>query len=122
MASHCNRIDFPTVFHRPSAYDAGRAASLAWERLGHAHVITCNCHSSRLPALLQSSPIICPPKTRVHAMSGENDDKREMRMMWIFSVAVVLLILGAMGINMLVHHETNAATPETNRSLTESPK
>ena len=55
-------------------------------------------------------------------MPGQSDDKREMRMMWIFSVAVVLLLLGAMGINMLVHHETNAATPETNRSLTESPK
>jgi hypothetical protein len=46
-------------------------------------------------------------------MPDQNDDKREMRMMWIFSAAVVLLILGAMGINMLVHHETNAATPET---------
>jgi hypothetical protein len=51
-------------------------------------------------------------------MPEQNDDKREMRIMWI---AVVLLILGAMGINMLVHHETNAATPETSQSPTESP-
>jgi flagellar basal body-associated protein FliL len=55
-------------------------------------------------------------------MPDQNDDKREMRIMWIAAVAVVLLILGAMGINMLVHHETNAATPETSQSPTESPK
>jgi hypothetical protein len=55
-------------------------------------------------------------------MPDQNDDKREMRIMWIAAAAVVLLILGAMGINMLVHHETNAATPETSRSLTEPPK
>jgi hypothetical protein len=55
-------------------------------------------------------------------MPDQNDNKREMRMMWIFSAAVVLVILGAMGINTLVHHDTNAATPETSRSLTEPPK
>jgi flagellar basal body-associated protein FliL len=55
-------------------------------------------------------------------MPDQNDDKREMRMMWIFSAAVVLLILGAMGINMLFHHGTSAATPETTQSPTESPK
>jgi hypothetical protein len=43
-------------------------------------------------------------------MPDQNDDKRETRMMLIFSVAVVLLILGAMGINVLIHHDTNAAT------------
>lgn len=55
-------------------------------------------------------------------MPDQNDDKREMRMMWIFSAAVVLLILGAMGINMLVHHETSAAPVETTQSPTEPPK
>ena len=49
-------------------------------------------------------------------MPDQNDDKGEMRMMWIASAAVVLLILGAMGINMLVHHDTSAATPETGQS------
>jgi hypothetical protein len=34
-------------------------------------------------------------------MPDQNDDKREMRMMWTFGAAVVPLILGAMGINML---------------------
>jgi hypothetical protein len=33
----------------------------------------------------------------------------EERMMWIFSGAIVLLILGAMGANMLFHHEKPAA-------------
>jgi len=55
-------------------------------------------------------------------MPDQNDDKREMRMMWIFTAAVVLLILGAMGINMLVHHETSAAPAETIQSPTEPPK
>src|SRR5260370_40699145 len=58
-----------------------------------------------------------PPKTRVRAMTDQNDDKREMRMMWIATAVVVLVILGGMGINMLVHHDTNAATPETTQSL-----
>jgi hypothetical protein len=42
----------------------------------------------------------------------ENDDalrdKREQRAMWIFSAAIVLLILGGMGLNMLFHHEQPA--------------
>jgi flagellar basal body-associated protein FliL len=50
-------------------------------------------------------------------MTDQNDDKREMRMMWIATAVVVLVILGGMGINMLVHHDTNAATPETTQSL-----
>jgi hypothetical protein len=55
-------------------------------------------------------------------MPDNNDDKREMRMMWIASVGIALLILGAMGINVLVHHDTSAAAPETTQSPTESPK
>ncbi len=50
-------------------------------------------------------------------MTDQNDDKREMRMMWIATAVVVLVILGGMRINMLVHHDTNAATPETTQSL-----
>jgi hypothetical protein len=53
----------------------------------------------------------------VRAMTDQNDDKREMRMMWIASAIVVLVILGAMGINMLVRHDTNTATPKTTQSL-----
>jgi hypothetical protein len=49
-------------------------------------------------------------------MADQNDDKREMRIMWIASAVTVLVILGAMGINMLMHHDTNAATPETTQS------
>jgi hypothetical protein len=55
-------------------------------------------------------------------MPNQNDDKNEMRVMWIASAAIALLILGAMGINMLVHHETGAATPDTSQSSTEPPK
>jgi hypothetical protein len=69
-----------------------------------------------------TSAILSTPKTRVRAMPDQNDDKREMRMMWIFTAAVVLLIVVAMGINVLVHHDTNAATPETIQLPTEPPK
>ena len=55
-------------------------------------------------------------------MTDQNNDKREMRMMWIASAAIALLILGAMGINMLIHHETSAATSETSQLPTEPPK
>ena len=36
-------------------------------------------------------------------------DRREQRMMWIFSGAIVVLILGAMGANMLFHKDGTAA-------------
>ncbi len=49
-------------------------------------------------------------------MTNQNDDKNEMRVMWIASAVVVVFLLGAMGINMLVHHDTSAAAPETNQS------
>ena len=39
-------------------------------------------------------------------------EKREMRAMWIFSAGMVLLILGIMGVNMLVHHETSTDPTE----------
>ena len=55
-------------------------------------------------------------------MPDQNDDKREMRMMWIASAVIALLILGAMGINMLVHHETSAAPTQTTQSPAEPPK
>jgi hypothetical protein len=55
---------------------------------------------------------------KVCAMPDNNDDKREMRMMWIASVGIALLIVGAMGINVLVHHDTSAAAPATSQSPT----
>jgi flagellar basal body-associated protein FliL len=48
-------------------------------------------------------------------MTNQNNDKSEMRIMWIASAAVVLVILAAMGINVLMHHDTHAATPETSQ-------
>jgi hypothetical protein len=43
--------------------------------------------------------------------SSEQKDRREQRMMWIFSGCIVLLIVGAMGANMLFHKD-RPATPE----------
>ena len=50
-------------------------------------------------------------------MTNQNDDdlardKREQRTMWIFSGAVVLLILGMMGANVLFHHDRSAGDSE----------
>jgi hypothetical protein len=36
-----------------------------------------------------------------------NTDKNDMRAMWIASAVIVLIILGGMGINMLIHHDTS---------------
>jgi hypothetical protein len=47
----------------------------------------------------------------------DQNGKREMRMMWIFSAVVVVVILAGLGINLVVYHDTNAATPETSQSL-----
>jgi flagellar basal body-associated protein FliL len=41
--------------------------------------------------------------------TSEEKDRREQRMMWIFSGAIVVLILGAMGANMLFHKDSPAA-------------
>jgi hypothetical protein len=42
-----------------------------------------------------------------------NTEKSEMRVMWIGSLAIVLVLLGAMGINMLMTHNTSTGTVET---------
>jgi flagellar basal body-associated protein FliL len=42
--------------------------------------------------------------------------KREMRVMWIFSAAIVLLILGAMGANMMWGSHTYTGEPATDIS------
>ena len=49
-------------------------------------------------------------------MTNEPDpttEKSEMRVMWVGSVAIVLMLLGAMGINMLMTHNTSTGTLET---------
>ena len=43
-------------------------------------------------------------------------DRSEQRMMWIFSGAIVLLILGAMGANMLFHKDKPADSDNTDIS------
>jgi hypothetical protein len=41
-----------------------------------------------------------------------NTEKSEMRVMWLGAVAIVLLLLGAMGINMLMTHNTAKGSVE----------
>jgi hypothetical protein len=47
------------------------------------------------------------PEPNPEEVSNEN------KYMWIAVAVIVLIIAGGMGINMLVHHETNADTVET---------
>jgi hypothetical protein len=42
-----------------------------------------------------------------------NTEKSEMRVMWIGSLAIVLVLLGAMGINMLMTRNTSPGAVET---------
>ena len=48
-------------------------------------------------------------------------EKREMRAMWIFSVGMVLLILGIMGVNMLLHHESTSDSTEMSSQTRAAP-
>jgi hypothetical protein len=55
--------------------------------------------------------------SEVQAMSDENENdvnrhKNEMRAMWIFSAAVVLLIVGMMGANVLFRGDPGTGSPE----------
>jgi hypothetical protein len=53
----------------------------------------------------------------------QSTEKSEMRVMWIGSAAIVLLLLGAMGINMLVTHSVGTGSAETSsQSGTVPPK
>jgi hypothetical protein len=49
-------------------------------------------------------------------MTTPEEEKRDMRIMWIGSAVILLLILGAMGINMLIAHD---AGPQTTSSLSD---
>jgi hypothetical protein len=51
-----------------------------------------------------------------------NPKKAKMRVMWIGSLAIVLALLGAMGINMLKAHNTSFGTVETTGQSGASPK
>jgi hypothetical protein len=51
-----------------------------------------------------------------------NTEKSEMRVMWIGSLAIVLLLVGSMGINMLMTHNTSIGTVETTGQSGAAPK
>ncbi len=51
-----------------------------------------------------------------------NTEKSEMRVMWIGALAILLLLLGAMGINMLMTHNTSTGAVETTGQSGASPK
>jgi hypothetical protein len=56
------------------------------------------------------------PKPLEQTKEERARDRSEQRMMWIFSGAIVLLILGAMGANMLFHKEKPADSDNTDIS------
>ena len=59
-------------------------------------------------------------------MANQNEpdtEKSDMRVMWIATAVIVLMILGAMGINMLVHHDTSTGSTEiSSQTRTAPPK
>jgi hypothetical protein len=66
----------------------------------------------------------CAPRreTAMVHRPDPNTEKSEMRVMWIGSLAIVLLLLGAMGINMLMTHNTSIGMVETTGQSGASPK
>ena len=54
---------------------------------------------------------------------GPNTENNDMRAMWIGTAVIVLLLLGGMGINMLIHHDTDTGSTEmSSQSRTMPPK
>jgi hypothetical protein len=71
------------------------------------------------------SPVALPKKEEAMANpEHSNKEEGEMRIMWIASAAIVLLILVAMGINMLIAHGSSpgSSTETTNHAATLPPK
>jgi hypothetical protein len=59
-----------------------------------------------LGAIIARNAVSVPKGEKVMTDDFDPDrEKREMRVMWIFAVGMVLLILGIMGINLLLHPE-----------------
>jgi hypothetical protein len=54
--------------------------------------------------------------------SEEYNASSETKYMWIAVGVIVVVILGGMGINMLVHHETNAEPVEMSTSQQGTPQ
>jgi hypothetical protein len=73
-----------------------------------------------LDSVLLSSERSSRTPKKEKAMTGPEDEKEkgEMRIMWISSAAIVLLILAAMGFNMLITHDTiSGSSAEATGSL-----
>jgi hypothetical protein len=64
-----------------------------------------------------------PVMYQEQAMSDEHDPNQhnEMRVMWIFSAAVVLLILGMMGANVLFHKGSSGESTEISSQSRSAP-
>jgi flagellar basal body-associated protein FliL len=52
----------------------------------------------------------------------EYNARNENKYMWIAVGLIVVIMLGGMGINMLVHHETSAETVEMGTSQPSTPQ
>jgi hypothetical protein len=73
--------------------------------------------------LAQSGPVSLPKEEET--MTNQNDpnsEKNDMRVMWIASAVIVALILGAMGVNMLIAHDTTGSVQTSGQSGTVPPK
>ena len=56
------------------------------------------------------------------ASQEENEASNENKYMWLAVGVIVVVILGGMGINMLVHHETSADTIEMGSQKQSAPQ
>jgi hypothetical protein len=70
------------------------------------------------------SPVALPKEEAMANPEDTNNEKGEMRIMWIASAGIVLLILVAMGINMMITHDTSSvsSTEPTNHAAVLPPK
>ena len=84
--------------------------------------LSCDPLPFVVPWQLESPPQLRYSSKRSKSMTDQdqNNDKKEMRMMWILTAVVVLAILGIMGLNMLTnpdwrHGYRSGATTEVTK-------
>jgi hypothetical protein len=83
---------------------------------GDLHQLVCGRSS-------QKGSVALPKEEEAMAdQKDPNTEKSEIRVMWVGSVAILLLLLGAMGINMLITHTTSTSSAETSSQLGTPPK
>jgi hypothetical protein len=98
-----------------SSREIARAQTPASTLLAGGHVIS-------VVGRLASGGTKMASQDKPNESDEEYNDTNEMKYMWIAVGVIVMVILGGMGINMLVHKESSAETVEMSTSQPTTPQ